>query len=162
MKLLYFLSFLFLSCAFNQAERLSAEGASLSWDILDESVLNSWSKEMLLSKLGPPESTIKEKASTPLETLIFLNKTTHNQEWAFRLDGNNKVVSVVYLPGPESIESFSLEIVKKRWEKFNCKAQEKQSLSPGLISTTRYLACDGKRTIEYDKHDQISYIGIEK
>ncbi len=162
MRLIYFFSLLFLSCAFNQAERTSTAGTPSSWDILDNSVANGWSKEMLLSKLGSADSIIKEKTSPLQETLIFLNKTTHNQEWAFRLDGNNKVVSVVYLPGPESIESFRLEIVKKHWEKFNCKAQEKQSISPGLISTTKYLACDGKRTIEYDKYDEVSYIGIEK
>ncbi len=170
MKIYFLLLIIFLinACTLSTSKKNNENmpiksGSDAIWDILENATFSDWKNEDIKVKLGLPQISFKDKKNPNIEVWIYNHKTTQYQEWAFEFNELSRVISVTYGPSSDNYYDFSLENIKQRWSKYNCENKEKQKLQPGLITTVTYIVCDkDKRYIEYNKHNEVSYITIEK
>lgn len=134
-----------------------------AWDILEKSITEGWTQDIVKNILGLPFESYKDKEKSDVAVWVYRQKSSGNQEWTFRFDGSGKTIFVIYMPTSMTESEFTLEKIKSRWSKNNCEIKKKQTINPDFIKSVSYLSCDNeKRYVEYNRYNEVLLISVKK
>ena len=160
MKYLIIFTFL-ISCSSINNPRPKENYVESRWEIIENATLKKWGYKQLISKLGQPHGKYKHPIKTDHIAWIYYQKSTGIQEWAFVLNKQGIIVSVLYKPKDPYRYEFTIDKIITRWKNFNCKHEKKQELRPGLVKVITYLDCDtGNRIVKYNMYKQVTSINV--
>ncbi len=155
------LLFLFLTACTSTHEQ-NVNPVELIWNILERASIDGWTSEKLLDQIGKPTQIFKQPAKEIDLAWIYKNQASGFQEWGIGIKNNNVIDSITYIPNESYRNEFTIEKITTRWKNLDCKHQQKQELSPGLVKTIKYIECNhGTHVIKYNKYNEVESIFIK-
>ena len=121
--LTFFVFLIFVSCVHSGVKTGNPDRI---WNILENSVQESWTKEKLIGQLGQPAQILRNKNSAG-EKYFYIHKITTYQEWTLEFNEKGIVSSATYIPSSDNFANFSLDNIKIRWQRFDCEEKENKS-----------------------------------
>lgn len=159
MKIIIFCFFI-ISCSSLDTKNNNKDVADYNWSIIENSNEKLLSLPEVKNLFGEPVRSYQYDDGTI--SLIYFNKKTNFQEWAFAFHGD-KITGITYIPQAPFRNDFTLDKILKRWKDLNCKKIEEPVITSHTINTKTYMSCDkGRRIVNYNRYNEVSSIYVKK
>lgn len=158
----FFTALVFLaSCSINTVKTSVDNYVKSRWEIIENASINKWTSSDLQSKLGAPQGKYQHPKKKNHTAWIYHKKDNGFQEWAFVLNSNNIITSVLYKPKDPYRHEFTIEKTMARWKALNCKHKKIQDSSTHVIKTIRYIECNGgSHIVKYNRYNEVHSIFV--
>ncbi|MEI8347202.1 MAG: hypothetical protein WCG27_07030 [Pseudomonadota bacterium] len=127
--------------------------------MIEEIIERPWTKDEVKRFLGAP-SKIFERKGKDDEFWTFNDSKMGHQRLSIIFSKDGLVSLVVYIPQEYEKNSFSIDAILQRWKNLKCKEKSEQRITPHVISTVNYFACDQGRKFFFNKWNEVLSIDI--